>query len=170
MKKLVFITAAFVIATGFTASAGTHNETANPAKVSLSTSFSRIVVEDGIELRLTESEEKSMQFNGSAADVQNVDWKVKNGTLYIKSKTGSSLKAKVSVDVNVNELQSIYVLGASDVISNGGLQSKSLEVYVDGYNSKAGVIALRSYGSITVEQADGTNLEVKEFEGDVTVK
>ena len=166
MNKLTIITAAFVLATGFTASAGTNHET---NKVSLESSFSRVVVEDGIELRLTESNENAMEFSGSDADVKSVDWRIKNGTLYIKSKKGS-LKTKVTIALNVNELNSLHVLGNSDVISSGELQSKNLDVYIDGLGNKAGVVALRTTGAILLEQADGTEIEVKESKGDVTIK
>jgi Putative auto-transporter adhesin, head GIN domain len=169
MKRITFITAAFVLATGFTASAGTNNETGNPAKVSLESSFSKIVVQDGIELRLTESTEKAMQFSGKETDVKNVDWRIKNGTLYIKSKKGS-LKTKVSIAVSVSQLNSLNVMGSSDVIINGELQSKNLDVFIDAQNNKAGVIALRTTGAITLEQADGTEIEVRESKGDVTIK
>ncbi|MFT3682795.1 MAG: DUF2807 domain-containing protein [Ferruginibacter sp.] len=166
MKLTAIITAFVLTATGFSATAaGTNNETGSTNKVSYQSSFNKIVVQDGIELRLTESSEKSMQFSGSDADVKKVDWKIQGNTLYIKSKKGS-LKAKVTIELSVNQLKALHVLGNSDIISAGELKSNNLEVYVDG----GGVIALQSRGSIYIEQASGTELDVKKSEGDVTIK
>ena len=62
-------------------------------KTNYQLSFTRMVIENDIDILLVENPEKSIEFTGTDADIAKVEWKIKNGVLHIKSKKGS-LKGK----------------------------------------------------------------------------
>ena len=125
-------------------------------------SFNRIVVYDDIDLQLEESDTKNIALTGKDADVQNIDWKIKDNVLYLQSKKGS-LKDMVKAQVTVDQLKEIVVKGQSVVSSNGALLSPRLDVYVhsDCY------VALKNTGEIHVIEGAETEVNVKTLKGDV---
>lgn len=127
-------------------------------------SFNKIVVYDDIDLQLEESDTKNIALTGKDADVENIDWKIKDNVLYLQSKKGS-LKDKVKVQVTVNQLKEIVVNGRSVVSSNGALLSPKLYVYVqsDCY------VALKNTGAIHVIEGADTEIKIKTMKGDVSL-
>lgn len=163
MKKITIITAAFLLIGGLSAFAGEKRLTI-VEKEFYQLSFSKIVVENDIELRLSESTDKVIETWGDSKYTKEVEWKIKNGVLHIRSKAGS-LKNKAAVSVSVNQLSSLLITGNSDVKSEGALNSADLKIFVDG----EGKIAIKNTGAIKIEKADFIDLDVLRVSGDVTV-
>jgi hypothetical protein len=165
MKKLTIITMAFILTAGLSAfAAETKANAAVTKKVYYQLSFSKIVVEDDIDIRLSENTDKVIEIYGDSRYTQEVDWKIRNGILYIRSKAGS-LKNKVEVSISVNQLNDLTVTGNSDVRSEGVLNSEELKVFVDG----EGQIAVKNTGAIKVKRADHIDLKVQRVFGNVRV-
>ena len=163
MKKIFPMVTTIILTAGITASAaGTGHEKIASQKTSYQLSFAKLQVCDDIDIMLVETPEKSLEFNGTDADIAKVDWKIKDGVLYIKSKAGS-LKGKVKLTVNVSHLKEIAIKGDSEVRSDGELSSASLKIYLDG----SSFISVRNRGMINVVNEDGTELEVRRVVGDV---
>ena len=112
----------------------------------------------------SESKKRSGE-NVCEADIERVDWKIKNGILYLSSKKGT-LKDKVKVTVSVNQLQRLDVFGKSTVNSLGELASKSLVVTIDGDS----YVALKNSGNIHIINSVNTELDVRRLVGDVVVR
>lgn len=164
MKKILSVAAAIIITAGTTAFAsGAEKEKPVSQKTSYQLSFAKLQVENDIDIMLVEDDEKSLEFSGTDASIAKVNWKIKNGILYISSKSGS-LKGKVKITVNVNQLKEIAVKGESDVRSAGELNSSSLKIYVDGTS----FISVRNKGEIKIEKEDGTELDIRRAIGNVT--
>ena len=165
MKKITIITAAFILIGGLSAFAGEKKPTTvSVEKEFYQLSFSKIVVENDIDLLLSESTDKEIEIWGDSRFTREVEWKIKNGVLYIRSKAGS-LKNKASVSISVNQLSSLSVTGNSDVKSEGALNSADLKIFVDG----EGKIAIKNTGAINIERADFIDLEVLRVSGNVRV-
>jgi hypothetical protein len=165
MKKITIITTAFLLIGAVSAFAA--KKKSRPFVVEkefYQLSFSKIVVENDIELRLAESTEKVIETWGDSRYTKEVEWKIKNGVLYIRSKAGS-LKNKARVNVNVNQLSSLLVTGNSDVKSEGALNSANLNIFVDG----EGKIAIKNTGAINIERADAIGLDILRVSGNVSV-
>ncbi|MCW3092831.1 MAG: hypothetical protein JWP81_3900 [Ferruginibacter sp.] len=133
-----------------------------PKKVDYQISFNRIVVADDIDLQLIESNDKFIEITGDNAAIEKVDWKISKNVLYIKSKK-ESLKDKVTVTVNVNQLKELMIKGKSVINSQGALLSPSLHVYMtdDSY------VAIKSAGQIRIMNSSDTQLDVRRIVGDV---
>ena len=160
MKKIITMAICILITAFIAAFAG---DKPTPQKQSdYQISFNRIVVYDDIDLQLKESDSRNIAFAGKEADVENIDWKIKDNVLYLQSKKGS-LKDKVKVQVTVDQLKEIVVKGQSVVSSNGALLSPRLDVYVhsDCY------VALKNTGEIHVIEGAETEINVKTMKGDV---
>ena len=165
MKKITIITAAFILIGGLSAFAGKKRPISTIVqKEFYQLSFSKIVVENDIDLLLSESTDKEIEIWGDSRFTREVEWKIKNGVLYISSKAGS-LKNKASVSISVNQLSSLSVTGNSDVKSEGALNSADLKIFVDG----EGKIAIKNTGAINIERADFIDLEVLRVSGNVRV-
>lgn len=165
MKKIIILTSAFFMSVGLSAFAGENKKNAvGTAKIFYQSSFSKIVVEDDIDIHLLESTDRLIEFTGDKTDIQQIEWKIKEGVLYVKSKNGS-LKNKVQVSINVNQICDLLVRGDSDVRSDGALNSEKLQVVVDG----EGYIAIQNTGTITIEKSDDIRLRVKRVSGNVNV-
>src|SRR5688572_22540418 len=97
MKKLIAMAVAILLTACIAAFASGKNTPSMPQKQFMyHLSFYKIVVTDDIDLQLKESDNKVIEFSGNTADVENVDWKIKDEVLYLGSKKGS-LKDKVAV-------------------------------------------------------------------------
>jgi hypothetical protein len=165
MKKIIILTAAFFISVGFSAFAGESKKNAvGTAKIFYQSSFSKIVVEDDIDIHLSESTDRLIEVTGDKIDIKQVEWKIREGVLYIKSKNGS-LKNKVQVSISVSQIRDLLVRGDSDVRSDGALNSEKLQVVVDG----EGYIAIQNTGIITIERSEDIHLKVKRVSGNVNV-
>jgi len=163
MKKVFTMITAIILTASLTAAAADGKpDQQNGQKSSYQLSFAKLQVSNDIDIMLVESPEKSIEFEGTDADVAKVDWKIKDGVLYIHSKKGS-LKGKVRLIVNVSQLNELAVNGDSEVRSVGELHSDYLRIYLNG-NS---FISVRNRGNINVVNGDGTELEVRRVVGNV---
>ena len=166
MKKLAIITAAIMLSVGLSSfAAETRAKAAVTQKIFYQLSFSKIIVEDDIDILLSENTERVIEISGDSKYTENVDWNIKNVVLYLKSKAGS-LKNKVQVSVSVSQLTSLSITGNSDVRSEGALNSAQLSVFING----EGHISLKNTGAINVEKANYVDLEVQRVSGNVRVK
>ena len=166
MKRIIIITAAFMLTAGLSAFAKKTKPSATVIEKNFyQLSFSKIVVEDDIDIYLSENADKSIEISGDSKYTQQVEWKIKSGVLYIKSSNGS-LKDKVKVNISVNQLSILLIKGNSDVKSEGALNSGELKVIVDG----EGYIALKNTGTISIEKSDNINLNIHRTAGNVMVK
>lgn len=164
MKKTILMAAAILFTAGAQLFAGDkNNEKPSSLKTSYQLPFTKLQVKNDIDIRLVENTEKSIAFSGSDASIARVDWKIKNGTLYISAKKGASLKNKVTITVNVSQLEALDIRGNSEVRSEGKLSSSLLKVYMDG----SCTIDLKNKGAITIYNETDNELEVKKVVGDV---
>lgn len=163
MKRIAIITAALLITTGLSSFAKGIYPSASEKGI-YQQSFSKIVVTNDIDVSLTESIDKSIEVSGDEENIRQVEWKIKDGILYLKSKKGS-LKGKVHVNLSVSQLKSIDVIGTSYIRSNGGLNSKALKVSINGES----YVSIKNTGSIEVNKDGDTDLNVKRWSGDVSI-
>ncbi len=132
MKKLAIITAAFMLTACLSAFATEKNaNSVVTEKGFYQLSFNKIIVTNDIDISLSESTDRTIEISGDNKYTQQVEWKIKGGVLFIRSKAGS-LKGKVQVSISVNQLSDLSVNGDSDVTSEGALNSEKLKVFVDG--------------------------------------
>ena len=165
MKKLITMAVAILVTACIAAFASGKPVVAMPGKqFDYQLSFTRIVVDDDIDVQLKESSDKIIEVTGNEADVKNVDWKVRAGILYIESRKGS-LKDKVKVTVNVNQLKEILIKGQSVVNSDGTLLSPNLRVYM---NANC-YVAIKNAGKIHIVNSFDTEVDIKRMSGDVQV-
>lgn len=166
MKRFIAMAAALFFSAGISVFASGTNEEKPPGKrINYQLAFSTIELSDDIDLVLQESTNKVIDISGSEVDIETVDWKIKNGILYISSKKGS-LKDKVKVTVSVNQLKRLDVYGKSVVNSLGELGSKSLMVTIDGDS----YVSLKNTGNIYVTNSLNTELDVQRLVGEVVVR
>lgn len=165
MKKLITMAVATLLTAGTAVFASGKPPVTMPQKqFDYQLSFSKIVVDDDIDLQLKEGSVKTIDLEGKDKDVENVAWKIKNDVLYIQSKRGS-LKEKVKVIVSVNHLKELVIMGASMVKSEGALLSPTLYVHVDSES----YVAIKSTGRIFIVSNPGTELQVEKMLGDVQI-
>ena len=160
MKRILTIATAIILTTT-TAFAGKNDHLVNKT-TPYESSFTKIQVEDGIDIMLVESADKSIEFKGDEKSIAKVDWKIKNGVMHISSKKGS-LRGKVRLIVNVNNLTELSVKDGSEVMSYGELKSASLRINLDG----DAFVSVRSSGQITLQNTTDTDMEVRRVAGDV---
>ena len=65
--------------------------------VTIGADYYKIVVDDDIDLALVESGQKDMRILAKGNTHEDVNWKIKDGVLYLSS-NGSSLKDKVKIN------------------------------------------------------------------------
>lgn len=162
MNKVITMVTTIILATSLSAFAA-NNDKPVTQKTSYEMSFTSVQVEDGIEIMLVESPEKSMEFEGTEANIARVNWTIKNGVLTVDSKKGS-LKGRVKLIVNVSSLTDIYVKDGSEVRSHGQLQSASLKIHLDG----DAFVAVKSAGEISVVKEDDIEMDIRRATGKVT--
>ncbi len=166
MKKLIALFAAIILT-------GSLSVFAEPTEIkgyfskqsSYELTFTKIVIQDDIDLVIYENATSNIQFDGSTENIAKVEWKIKKGVLYINSKRGS-LKNKVMVTIDVKKLSEISIEGNSSVRSLGVLNSNELNVYVKSQS----YVALRSTGSINIINTSDSEMDVKEQIGKVTIR
>ena len=164
MKKLIALLILFSF--GLTAFAGPEEfKGYRSEQFSYGLTFSKIVVEDNIDLVLYENSTTNIQFDGNQEDIANIEWKVKKGVLYLSSKNGQ-LKNKVIVTIDVAALSEITLQGQSSVRSLGNLNSPELNVFMKG----GCFAAIRNTGAINVINTEDTEMNVLEKIGKVYVK
>lgn len=165
MKKLIVLITIFSLA-GVTAFAYPNSDvkTYYSKQFNHGISFNKIVVADDIDLVVYENATSNIQFDGTDENVAKVDWKIKNGVLYLKSKQGS-LKNKVLVTLDVRELKEIVIEGKSNVRSLGNLNSPNLSVVM----REDCFVAIRNYGAIRIIRANDIDVDVLEKEGRITI-
>ncbi|HOZ79988.1 MAG TPA: DUF2807 domain-containing protein [Ferruginibacter sp.] len=155
MKKVLTMVTAIILTASLSAFAAGNEKPVNKQAM-YELAFTKLQVQDGIDIMLVESDSKAIEFKGADADVDKVEWTIKNGVMKISSKKGS-LKGKVQLIVNVNSLGELYVKDGSEVHSRGRLSSSSLKIYLDGDAS----ISIKSTGDIRVIKIGDTDLEIK---------
>ncbi len=165
MKKLIAVFTALLFTAGSATFASTEGtKKYNTEQSSYSESFTKIVIEDDIDVVLYENGTTNIQFDGNARNISRIEWVVKKGVLYLRSKNGS-LKDKVLVTIDVNALENIVIEGDSKVRSLGILSSEELNVHL----STSSYVAIRSLGKINISNSEGTELVVKKHVGKISI-
>ena len=165
MKKSIVMAAAILLTAGIAVFAADAKPAGSPKKqFDYQIAFSKIVISDDINVILKEDNERIIYINGIDEAIEKVDWKIKDGTLYLKSKHGS-LKNKATVSINVKQLEEVYIKGKSTVTSAGYLLSPNLHIFLENDCN----IAIKNTGQIYVLNAYGVELDVKSVVGDVRV-
>ncbi|MBS1741878.1 MAG: DUF2807 domain-containing protein [Bacteroidetes bacterium] len=166
MKNL--ITLFYLLTAGLASFAGNNPEELKiyrTQQFSYAINFNKIVVKDNIDLVIYENASTNIQFDGNKEDIDNVEWKIKNGVLIIGTKKGH-IKNKVIVTIDVAKLTEITLEGQSVIRSLGNLDTPELTVYM-----KAGcVAAIRNTGTINIINTDETEMNVIQRTGNVTVR
>ena len=155
MKKVLTMVTAIILTASLSAFAAGNEKPVNKQAM-YELAFTKLQVQDGIDIMLVESDSKAIEFKGADADVDKVEWTIKNGVMKISSKKGS-LKGKVQLIVNVNSLGELYVKDGSAVQSMGRLVSSFLKIYLDSEAS----VSIRSTGDIKVIKIGDTELDVR---------
>ncbi len=127
-------------------------------------SFTKIVVEDDIDLVIYENASTNLQFDGKKEDIAKIEWKVKNGTLYLRSK-GGSMKNKVIATIDVAALTEIALQGESSVRTLGELSSPKLNVYLKG----GCFISIKNYGEVNIINTEDVEMNVTQRSGNVSI-
>jgi hypothetical protein len=166
MKKKLIIPLALLLTISLTAAAQKEapSKSYSATLVSYQDPFTKIVVNDGIELVLTENSQDKIWFDGKAKHLDKIKWEVKNGTLYLAGKSGS-LKDKVRVNVCVQQLRNIEVNGDSWVHSSGYLTSPVLDVLVNG----EAMVDISNVGKISVNKTADFELGVMKRTSGVSI-
>lgn len=166
MKKSLFISLALLATVSLTAAAQKQApaKTYTTTLVSYGTPFTKIVVNDGIELVLTENSQDKIWFDGKAKHLDKLTWEIKDGTLYLAGKNGS-LKGKARVVVCVKKLRNIEVNGDSWVHSSGYLSSPLLDVLVNG----EAMVDISNAGKISVNKTKDYELGVMKSTSGVSI-
>ncbi len=133
--------------------------------VTIGVDYYKIVVDDDIDLALVESGKKDMRILPKGNTHDDVNWKIKDGVLYLSS-NGSSLKDKVKITLTVNKLRQLIVNGASNVYSVGYLQSPGISVTINGDCT----VALQNKGAIELKRTPDADMEVTKASGAVYVR
>lgn len=165
MKSILSIALSLLLTANYSAQASVNPVEDQPQKkVDYQLAFSKIVVEDDIELQLTQSCSRTMEFAGNETDFKKVNWTIKNGVLHLSSNNGS-LKNKIRLNISVNQLDELVIKGASIVRSLGELVSPELTIEMDGDC----FVSLRNKGNIKVVKVEGTDLDVMKTSGKVKI-
>jgi hypothetical protein len=165
MKKIFAMAAAILFTAGISAFASGSNPGQVPVKqFDYQLSFDRVVIEDDIDLVLEENTNKFLTVNGNDKDIEKLDWQIKKGVLYLKSKKGS-LKNKISVRVTVSQLKEIFINDESSVRSTGNLASPKLSVTIKG----DGFASIKNLGPIHVSNDSYTDMDIRRLVGDVVL-
>jgi hypothetical protein len=162
MKKLIIMAVSLltVNAALFAGNSSVSPVTEYSKVISAKAPFHSIVVNNDIDVVLTEATDNTIEIKGEEADVKKVNHYVKKGVLYIGSKVGS-LKNKAVVYVSVNDLQSIEVNGKSTVTSKGFLSSSKLKVFVNGEAK----FDLKNQGQMLFESDEEIDLHFEKWNG-----
>jgi Putative auto-transporter adhesin, head GIN domain len=162
MKKLIIMAVSLLTlsAASFAGNGSEKKNTEYSVVVKTKAPFQMIVLNNGVDLVLTESSETRIEIKGEEKDVNNVAHSVKKGILYIGVKN-ASLKTKAVVYVSMSQLESIEVNGKSKITSNGFLKSSKLKVVV---NDEA-KFDLKNYGKILFEADDEIDLNFEKSIG-----
>jgi hypothetical protein len=128
------------------------------AVIASGTVYDVIVVNNDIDIVLTESPVAEIRVTGEEKDVNLVKHQVKKGMLIIGSKMGS-LKGKATVYVSVSSLKKLEINGKSFVTSNGALKSSKLIVVVNGEAK----FDLRNYGDILFETDEDIDIQFEKW-------
>ena len=162
MKKIFSILTAVLLITGFRAAANDEGRTRDILSAQYFTPFNKIVIEDDIDLVLYENSSRKIELEGSENDRNKVQWVIRKGVLYIRSKAGS-LNHKVLVTLDVANLKTIEINGSSIVKSLGELHSPSLRVHVNGEC----FVSLTNSGEIKVTASEFADYEIRKRVGNI---
>lgn len=156
MKQFIII-AVSLLTFNMAVQAGTVENCMHRQVIKAKQSFRSIIINNDIDVVLSESAFTEIYVAGSKKDVQNVNYFVRKGILHIQSKSGS-LKGKVTVHVPVSQLQLVEINGKSTVTSNGTLSSSLLKVIVNGEAR----FDIKSFGRILVEADEDIDVNFTE--------
>lgn len=154
MKRVLTMVTAIILTTSLSAFA-TGNERPEKKRASYELSFNKLQVQDGIDIVLVESSSKAIELQGADEALDRVNWSIKNGVMTVSSKKGS-LKGKVKMVVNVNNLRELHVRDGSEVSTDGQLNSAELNIYLDG----DAFISIKSAGDIKVTKIGDTDIDI----------
>jgi Putative auto-transporter adhesin, head GIN domain len=156
MKKSILITVGlFTINAALFAGIGTVIP-GTVVTAAAKTPFYGIVLNNDIDLVLVEATDNMVEIKGAEADINMVNYYIKKGVLYIRSREGS-LKGRATVYLSVNGLKNIEITGKSYVSSNGYLNSRRLNVLV----RDEAIFDLKNRGEILVEADSDIELHIK---------
>lgn len=113
--KYILSIAAGIVSTAITAQINQTREVA---------SFNKIDASGAASIIYRQSDTLSVIVNGDAADVEKIETKVSDNTLYIKPK--GSIKSSIKIRINGNGLNSVSLSGASVFKTSGVLKADSL--------------------------------------------
>ncbi len=165
MKKTIIATLVLVISAFATATAGNIGETAGSSskKITMNTSFSKLVVEGNVDVVLYEDETSAdISTFGLNSDMVTTTITQENGVLTIKNKNGKG--EKVLVYVPVKDLIVIEASGNSKVSSATPLNSALITLVVKG-DCKFNILSTG-----TVEVLEDGNVEVNVEKRYITAK
>jgi Putative auto-transporter adhesin, head GIN domain len=162
MKKIIIIAVSLltVNAALFAGNSSVSPVTEYTKVISAKAPFYSIVVNNDIDVVLTEATDILIEIKGEEEGVKKVSHYIKKGVLYINSKQGS-LKGRATVYVSVNGLQSIEVNGKSTISSKGVLNSSKLKVFVNGEAR----FDLKNYGQLLIEADEEIDLHFEKWIG-----
>jgi predicted amidohydrolase len=120
--------------------------------------FTKIIVNGNAEIILTRGESMTLTIEDEASDSKNTVVKNKNGVLQV-SVFGRHGKRPV-IRIPVQQLQALEINGNGHISSSSYLEAENLKVLINGSCK----VALRVIGRVTVEGADGVELEFQKNE------
>lgn len=165
MKKTIIATLVLVISAFATATAGNSGETASSSskKITVQTSFSKLVVEGNVDVVLYEDDASAdIRTFGQNSDMAATTITQENGVLTIKNKKGRG--EKVLVYVPVKDLIVIEASGNSKVSSATPLNSDLITLVAKG-ECKFNILSTG-----TVEVVEEGNVEVHVEKRNITAK
>lgn len=113
-KYIISLTAA-IVTTAITAQTNQTREVST---------FNKIDASGATSIIYRQSDTLSVVVNGEAADLEKIETKVSDNTLYIKTK--GNIKSSVKIRINGNNLNSVSLSGASSFKTSGVLKTDSL--------------------------------------------
>jgi Putative auto-transporter adhesin, head GIN domain len=158
MKKLMIMAVSLltVNASLFAGISTVNPGTGHKATAAAKPPFHSIVINNDIDVVLTEATDNMIEVKGAAAGINMVNYYIKKGVLYISSRQGS-LKGRATVYLSVNGLKNIEINGSSYLTSNGFLNSRRLNVVV----RDEAKFELKNRGEILIEADSDIELHVK---------
>lgn len=135
--------------------------------------FHTIMIEDGIDLYLTQSESESVAVSAIKAEHRSkIVTKVVDGVLKIYFNENGVVISwrdrKLRAYVSINEIQGIKAFGGSDVIIKGVLQAKKLQIQVSGGSDLVGGVEVSE--ELNIEGTGGSDLRLKGTANNMKVK
>jgi Putative auto-transporter adhesin, head GIN domain len=146
MKKLFL--AAIVAVISISSFAKVAKETSSRT-VQLDAAITSLVINDGVDVVLTDATESAIIFEGEASEIEKASFGFSTGQLSISSECESESKRLV-VYVPAHLLKTMEINGASKVTSQETISTPNLKVTINGACS----IVVKTYGKVEVVGTD----------------